>query len=289
MSETRVPEVSVVIPTGGDGLLLCEQLGALAAQGDEMGFEVVVVANRSRLDLEVLQREWGSRLDLVVVRADERAGAGYARNRGVERARGSVLLFVDDDDVVAPGYVAAMCRALVEAPAVAARIDVERLNEDWQRDVRPSSQDSGLARTHGVAVAGGGTLGVRRSVFDEVGPFAEAFDGLAAEDTEWCLRLAARGHQLAFAPDAVMHCRIRVGVRAIWGQAVRSGCGEELVSPAWDGWRGWLRSLAGPVRLMIFGRSRGMRRRGLFLLGRRVGRAQQRCTGARRVNGRSGR
>lgn len=285
----RVPEVSVVIPTGGDGLLLSEQLGALAAQGDEIGFEVVVVANRSRLDLEALQREWGSRLDLVVVRADERAGAGYARNRGVERARGSVLLFVDDDDVVATGYVAAMCRALGEAPAVAARIDVDRLNKDWQRDVRPSSQDSGLTTTNGVAVAGGGTLGVRRSVFDEVGPFAEALDGLAAEDIEWCVRLASKGHELVFVPDAVVQYRFRVDVRSLWGQGVRYGRGAEIVEPQWNGWLGWLRSLAGPLRLMILGPGRGMRRRGVFLLGRRVGRAQQRRTGARRVNGRSGR
>ncbi len=265
----------MVIPTGGDGLLLSEQLGALAAQGDEMGFEVVVVANRSRLDLEVLQREWGSRLDLVVVRADERAGAGYARNRGVERARGSVLLFVDDDDVVAPGYVAAMCRALVEAPAVAARIDVERLNEDWRRDVRSVAQVSGLGRTAQAPTAYGATLGVHRSVFDEVGPFAEAFDGLAAEDIEWCLRLAAKGHELVFVPDAVVQYRFRVGVRSLWGQGVRYGRGAEIVEPKWDGWFGWLRSLAGPLRLMILGRDRGMRRRGVFLLGRRVGRARQ--------------
>ena len=275
-SDGTAPEVSVVIPTAGAGLLLGEQLTALAAQQGDVRFEVVVVANRSRLDTGELQQQWRDRLDLVVIRADDRAGAGYARNRGVEAARGAVLLFVDDDDVVAPDYVSVMSRALQDAPAVAARIDLTRLNEPWVREIRPTSQASGLADSGGIPIAGGGTLGVHRAVFDEVGPFAATFDGIAAEDTEWCLRLAAQGHELVFVPDAVVHCRARSGIRDVWEQGLRSGRGGEMVAPSTGGRLPWLRSLLGPIRLVVVGPGRGMRRRGVFLLGRRTGRAAAR-------------
>ncbi|MEY4372849.1 MAG: hypothetical protein RL219_1618 [Actinomycetota bacterium] len=265
--------LSVVIPTCGDGRFLDEQLEALAGQRADLEFEVVLVANHSTVDLDELATSWSGRLDLVVERADGRAGAAYARNRGIERARGDVLLFVDDDDVVAPGYVAAMRRALEYAPAVGARVDVTTLNPGWRQHVRPASQTEGLAHTHGVPTAGGGSLGIRRSVLDEVGPFDEALDGFAGEDLEWCLRLASRGYELTFVADALLHYRFRTAVRALWRQAVRYGRGGEMVMPEWAGWGRWVRSLAGPVRLMVLGRGRGERRRGVFLLGRRVGRA----------------
>lgn len=268
------PTVSVILASNGRSATIDAQLASLAAQENAPRFEVVLVANQASERLAPVVERWQDRLELRVVPADAKVGLAYARNAGVAAAKGCKLLFVDDDDVVGPGYVAAMSAALERNPVVGAKIDLAMLNPGWRADVREVAQ---VDEPRPFLFAYGATLGVRADVFTEVGPFDERLENLAGEDAEWGMRLRQAGYNFAFVPDAVLHYRFRTKYRELARQGYRYGRGGERIEPEWSGWGAWLSSLLGPLRLVVMGPGRGMRHRGVFLIGRRVGRAFEHC------------
>lgn len=101
---------TVVVATAGrpDDLASC--LAALAADATTTAREVLVVDNAPA-------RESGARTRAVTDRfsvrrlAEPRAGKSHALNTGVEAANGDVVLFVDDDVAVQPGWTDALVAA----------------------------------------------------------------------------------------------------------------------------------------------------------------------------------
>ncbi len=96
------PRISVVVPFFNVADLLGDCLRSIAAQtfGD---FEVIMVDDGSTdgsTEIARAQAAVDPRFILLQVR---NGGPGYARNRGVELARGEFLGFVDGDDMVPPG------------------------------------------------------------------------------------------------------------------------------------------------------------------------------------------
>ena len=107
-------ELSVVIPVRDAAAVVPDQLGALRAQRWEGHWEVVVALDAGSADAtaDVVGRYADGWPRLRIVDAPPGGGPGSARNVGAAAAAGSALAFCDADDVVAPGWVAAMGDAL---------------------------------------------------------------------------------------------------------------------------------------------------------------------------------
>ena len=136
-----------------------------------------------------------------------------------------MILFVDADDEVAPGYIDAMAAAVVAHQAVAARLDVDKLNAPWVQVTRVPGQQTDLLRVLGFLPFGlGCSLGVSREALAKVGGFAE--DIPYAEDVDFCWRLALAGFPLRFVPEAVVHQRYRSTFRDLFSQSRRYGRGQ---------------------------------------------------------------
>jgi glycosyltransferase involved in cell wall biosynthesis len=170
----RIPEVSVVIATYNGQATLGAQLAALAGQRPSQSWEVIVADNGSTDGtLEVAESFRRQLPRLVVVSAHDQRGPSHARNVGVSVSAAPLLLFVDQDDEMAPGYLQAMVYALGEAELVGARIDHNCLNTEWHGDIRGHWQADGLLTGLLLPAASGCSLGVRREAFDRVGGFDE--------------------------------------------------------------------------------------------------------------------
>lgn len=102
---------TVVIPTYNRAQRLGELLGCLAAQ--ERGLaRVVVCDDGSTDDTAAVARGFSDRLPLVYCHQENKGfRAGQARNMGIERAIGDVIVFLDDDLLVAPDFVASHLEA----------------------------------------------------------------------------------------------------------------------------------------------------------------------------------
>lgn len=225
-------EISVVIAARNAARTLPHQLRALAAQRPDAAWEVLVADNGSSDDTARVVREARGWLPgLRCVDASAVRGAGAARNAAVAEARGRSLLFCDADDVVAPGWADALHRALAGAALVAGRLEWARLNTDADQASRALPQQRGLQYSEPLPwlpAASSSNLGVRRDVFDGLGGFDPAARFL--QDTDLCWRAQLGGERLAFQPEAVVHMRLRQGVRGAWRQGRNSGMGQRWLA-----------------------------------------------------------
>lgn len=210
--------ISVVVPVR-DGLpWLEEQLEALCAQECAEPWEIVVADNGSGDGTVDAVRSWAERFpDVRLVDASARAGPAAARNIGAAAAAGEVLAFCDADDVVRPGWLAGMRRALDGADVVGGVFDMDSLNgggpaapappATWQMGFLPAGLSS--------------NLGVHRSLFEAEGGFSE--DLHVGEDVDLCWRLQLAGHRFAFAPEAVVAKREAERFGQVFARAVAYG------------------------------------------------------------------
>ena len=109
-----VPQVSICIVTGRRDATLDACLVSLLGQTDAPPHELLVCAEGDDGVAEVVHRRFpGAQVAFV-----DRALPGAARNVLIERARGELLLFLDDDITVAPDLLARLARLASEHPDV---------------------------------------------------------------------------------------------------------------------------------------------------------------------------
>ncbi len=98
---SAAPELSIVIPTRDGAGKLARCLDAVERDADGLAVETIVVDDGSRDGTPELL---AARPQLVAIRL-EGGGRGAVRNPAVARARGPVVLFLDDDVVLTPGVL----------------------------------------------------------------------------------------------------------------------------------------------------------------------------------------
>ena len=215
--------LSVVIPARNAEGWLSEQLEALADQEVDQGWEVILADNGSSDGTVAVFDSFSPRLPGArVVDASIVRGQAYARNVGAKSARGDLLVFLDADDIVEPGYLAAMAARLAEGALVTARLDRDALNPLAERDVSQQQIEGRVEKYLGFLPAGaGGALGVRRELFEQLGGFDVAMP--PAEDIDFCWRAQLAGFEMAVAHGAVLRYRYRQTLLGLFRQAVNYG------------------------------------------------------------------
>lgn len=217
--------VSVILPTKNRAALLTEQLEALTRQTYDAPWELIVVDNGSVDPTGEMATAFADRLPIRVVTATDRFGASYARNCGAEASKGGYLFFVDDDDLVTPGWLAAMVRGAERWDVIRGQLRHFRVGPDGPEMV-PTSDNEGLFYAFEfLPTITGANSGIRRDLFMELGGFDERYRRY--EDTQLYWRAQLAGHEPGFVADAVLHYRLRAGARAVFGQSYR----DEKVAP----------------------------------------------------------
>ena len=272
-------ELSVVIPAFNASSTIGAQLEALVAQTWPADWEVVVADNGSTDDTrEIVSTIAASKSRVRLVDAAATPGPSAARNRGVAAARGRSIAFCDADDVVSPGWLAAIGESLRDHSAVTGPQEIGLLNPTWLWGVYGTRQASELQMFEGIFPFGPtANLGVRRDLFIGMGGFDESLH--VGEDLDLCLRLWARDVSLEFVPSAGVHYRYREEARARWRQAYLYGRSAPAVAARlaalgaatpshWAGAKRWVWL----VRRLPSLRTRAGRARWLVVAGTSVGR-----------------
>ena len=104
------PVFSVVIPTYKRLPMLLRVLDALEGQCDAPEFEVIVIDDGSGDETAVVMSERRARQYALTFRSQPNSGPGRARNHGVSLATGRYVLFIGDDTVPEPHFVAEHAR-----------------------------------------------------------------------------------------------------------------------------------------------------------------------------------
>jgi glycosyltransferase involved in cell wall biosynthesis len=209
--------ISVIVPTRDRPLPLEACLTALEVQTVADRLEVVVVDDGSAAR-ETVAQVVGRHPRATLVR---RGGAGpaAARNAGARAARGDMLLFTDDDCVPEVDWAEELMAAIqAGADAVAGTT----LNTGGALAAASSVISWAPASVEPFAPTN--NLACTKAVFEAV-PFDESYEQAAAEDREWCARLAATGHTLRSQPSARVHHRQRLTPTSFLVRQVRYGRG----------------------------------------------------------------
>lgn len=114
MSGAREQAVSfsVVIPAYNQSRWLGEAIASALAQ-DPPPMQVIVVDDGSTDDTDAVISPFRDRIELI---RQENQGVAVARNRGMERASGQWIAFLDGDDRWRSGHLETLARAALENP-----------------------------------------------------------------------------------------------------------------------------------------------------------------------------
>jgi cellulose synthase/poly-beta-1,6-N-acetylglucosamine synthase-like glycosyltransferase len=189
----RPPLVSVIIPARNAAKTLDATLWTVRHQTYAHWEAVVVDDGSTDSTAGIAERHHleDARIRCVKGRA---CGVSGARNLGVAASEGSIVAFLDADDLWLPGKLAAHVAFLARQPEVGMSFDRIRFVDEQARLTPVVS----TARVHGLHSADllyenpactASTLVIRRVVFDQVGGFDEALHH--AEDLELMIRLRA--------------------------------------------------------------------------------------------------
>ena len=207
-----MPTVSVVIPTYNRASLVRETIQSVLA-GSYDDFEVVVVDDGSEDETKNVV----SGLDgPIVYTYQDNQGRSAARNKGIRKALGRYLLFLDSDDLLFPDALESLVSHLDTNPEVGLvygdgmYCDVElrdlmRLSRRRPRVVLARVLETlvldGLLGTPSCAM-------MRRCWLDKVGdPYFDE-ELMASEDTDLLVRMAAAGCR--FESIDAMICKYRI-------------------------------------------------------------------------------
>ncbi len=189
---------SIIIATKNRSDFLARALDSLAAQVDAPAFETIVVDNGSTDDTQAMLAARSDRdaLKLTVI-AEPIANRGKARNRGIAAATGDLVLFIDDDVVLPPGFAAAHAKAQDRVfPYVVSGPIINVRSYDERPEPTPVNFSNAFFCTCNVSVP--------RNSLNAVGGFDEQFDLYGWEDTELGLRLRSFDVRRDFAWDAYL-------------------------------------------------------------------------------------
>ncbi|MEO0868668.1 MAG: hormogonium polysaccharide biosynthesis glycosyltransferase HpsN [Cyanobacteria bacterium J06642_11] len=214
--------ISVVIPTYGREAVLCSTLKNVLEQ-TYPAFEVIVVdqtqAHEPATEDYLNSLKTNPNVTLYTV---DWASLPAARNYAVERSQGDIILFLDDDVELPPGFLAAHAQSYQtrhDIGAVAGRVfDRMKLAESNSAKridtLPPEAMDPGIAWYHidlvhtvkpqQVLTARGCNMSFRRDVFSTHGlRFDERFQGSAVrEESDFCLRFRRTGLKIWYDPEA---------------------------------------------------------------------------------------
>ena len=208
------PRISVVVPTFRRLQPLRRALSSCQAQtGFSPGeFEVVVVDNCPHGTAKAIVDEC-SHHSRHHFRYENELTPGFsaARNRGVARARGELIAFLDDDEEAEPGWLAALVAAQRASGsdavfgAVLGQCDgllrghVELAEKEM---TRLFPEPAGPVPVRYIAKLGSGNSLFRRDCFAGPEPFDLSLGLSGGEDSALIRKLVADGRQFTWCPEA---------------------------------------------------------------------------------------
>lgn len=206
-------QISVIIPTYNRAQLLLKTLDSVFAQ-TKPAHEVIVVDDGSTDHTRQAVAQFPHP---VIYQYQENAHLGAARNTGQRLATGEALLFLDSDDLLAPLALERMAQALDARPEAALVYCASQfIDADGNLSAAPFGHpflegDVWEQLIAGNFIRSAGSVLIRRSALEKVGPWVTRELLRSNEDWEMWLRLSEVG-PLVHVPEPLFLYRLHTSM-----------------------------------------------------------------------------
>jgi GT2 family glycosyltransferase len=207
-----VTPASIVIPTRDRPSYLEVALASIAPAAAREGAEILVVDDAGESSA---LRELASRFGARYEPHPSPLGLNVARNTGVERSAGELVVFVDDDIRASDAWLGALLRAARERPEIDVFTGPVRARlegcapRSCGREAPPITTLELGPRDTDARFAWGANMAIRRGALERIGPFDVSLEH-GGDEQEWQERLRAENpaaRVLYVADAAVEHRR----------------------------------------------------------------------------------
>ena len=215
--------LSLIVCTYNRDKFIYSSLQKIAENGfSASGYEIVLVNNNSTDDTEKLCNKFQADYPQVTFRyfAETNQGLSFARNRGIAEAKGDWLVFLDDDAMLCPGYLANLTAYLQKYPDAGAFGG--KITPIFESGETPNwlcswtySWVSAIDMGKEVMLFNGGkfpigaNMGISRAAIEKCGKFNTALGRnkknlMGGEEKDIFNRIKAAGFRIYYFPDAAV-------------------------------------------------------------------------------------
>lgn len=200
---------SVIIPVYNRPTEIFELLSSLVQQAYRE-FEVILVEDGSRIKSDQIVAKFQSSLSICYY-FQENQGQGFARNFGMNHAKGDFFVILDSDVILPPDYLLVL-KAAIQGRSLdafggpdAAADDFNSLQKAMDFAMTSFWTTGGIRgklKDPSKYQARGFNMGVSRGVFEALGGFVDPNRG---EDIEWSIRIKKAGFKLELVEEAFVY------------------------------------------------------------------------------------
>lgn len=244
-------KLSVIIAAHNEEAHLAAQLQAIGSQSFDGEWDVIVVNNRSTdATADIVTGFAATWPRLRLVNANDMSDKTYAWNVALSQTDADAVAFVDADDVVAPGWLAAAAAALSDADIITGPLDIKTLNPAELVASRGFSVEAPVGSFEGLfPTVRGCNFAMSRSALERLTPFPEGTYPL--DDMDLSLRAHRQGLAIVGCPEMRVQYRYRTDLGDLWRQGIAYGRARcRLVRQLVDageprparlaGWKSWI-------------------------------------------------
>ena len=200
--------VSIIIPTYNYGRFIAEAIESALIQTYRAD-EIIVVDDGSTDDTEMRVKRFGERVRYIKQQNSE---VSAARNKGIDNSSGDLIAFLDADDTWMPEKIEKQVAKFAEDAEIGLVHCGMREFDSTTGATIELHLDGGegwvaedIALGEKCVITGpGGSIVVRRKVFEDVGGFDTRLKN--GEDWEFCLRVA-RKYKIGFVRELLVDYR----------------------------------------------------------------------------------
>ncbi|MEW6711027.1 MAG: glycosyltransferase [Candidatus Riflebacteria bacterium] len=235
-------KASVVVPVLNSSNSLKNLLEHLKLQSFSEKFEVIVVDDGSSENLEPVVKPFQACLELKFIREPENRGQAAARNKGIQEARGEIVVFTDADCSPQSGWLSAMIEPFADPEVSGVKGVYLTEQSDWwaqlaqiefeeRYELLESFSDIDFIDTYSGAY--------RRELLLKVNGFNESAFSTNNEDVDLSFRVKKLGGRFVFTRKAMVrhfhregwknYARLKFG-RGFWRMRVYADHPEKAAS-----------------------------------------------------------
>jgi len=202
--------ISVIIPTynGHERAEACIR----SVLENTQDFELVIIDNGST---PPFKPPFSGFAETTLIRNEENTGFPCAINAGIAKAKGEIILLLNDDVTVTPGSINRLAAYLkdysIVGPTTNYCAGLQRITLPVYNNIEELNKEAGAlaeecrGETTEVNFVIGFCMMFKRDTFTLSNPFDESLWPCSGEEIDFCLRARQAGHKVGIAHDVYVH------------------------------------------------------------------------------------